>query len=350
MTLPPVLGITGYYLEPAAALLVDGQLRSAYREADLVDQPVVCGFPSRAVVQCLQDAGVDVGDVAYVGFADRPQARFRRVIANSAGAGFSAFRKAVLPWLKSWLHVGALLRRDLGSGKRPAVLFADFHEALLAAAFFSSPFPQAALLSLDGIGTQAGGAIGLGQRGQVRLLQTLPAPFSVTTLMQAVAHALRVPPRPGPWLELVHQGTPCHKDLFWQRVVEAREDGSFSWRASLVTGQGTLPRLDATLHQEFMSAKDHTRANLAASAWSVCCELTHRAALHTLASTGQRRLAVAGDWTVHWMDPKAVQAAGRLDALWVPPGAAGTAAAGVAWLVQHHVLAAPRTVQEPLAV
>jgi predicted NodU family carbamoyl transferase len=118
----------------------------------------------------------------------------------------------------------------------------------------------------------------------------------------------------------------------------------------MVVGQGTGPRLDASLLQQFTSADDQARADLAASVWSVCREMTRRAALHTLASTGLRRLAVAGDWTVYWIDSEALQSAGRLDSFWSQPGARGGAAAGVAWLVQHHVLAAPRPGRESVAV
>lgn len=348
--IPPILGITGYYLEPAAAVLVDCHVRAAYREADLVGRPVSGGFPSRAVARCLQDAGLTSNDIAYVGFADRPQARFRQVIAKSAGAGFAGFRQAVLPWLKSWLHVGALLRRDLVSGSRAAVLYADFHEALLAAAYFSSPFPEAAVLTLDGVGTHTGGAIGVGQGGRVRLTQRLPGPFSLPALMVAVADAVKLSLRPVDWRELAQRGTPRFEDLFWQRVLEAHADGSFRWRSGLIIAQGTGPSLDASLRQQLMTTDDRTRADIVASVWSICRELTRRAALHALARTGLRQLAVAGDWTVHWIDANALHATGDVDAIWIPPGTPASAAAGVAWLVHHHVLAAPRVVRESVAV
>lgn len=339
----PILGVTGYYLEPAAALLVDGRLAAAWREETLASRPVAAGFPVLAVQRCLADAGLSVADLGYIGFADRPLSRFQRVVTNSAVGGLQAFRQAVMPWLQTRLHVAAHLRRDLGTGCRAAVLFTDYHEAFAAAAFFGSPFEAAAVITLDGLGARSTGAMGHGKGARLELSHVLTGPHSLSLLLQAVASLHAATPLGRDAFRLAEQGQPRFRDVLLEEVLDLRPDGSFRLRSEALDFSTGIPKWRPRLQGLLSGAGEHHQCDLFASAWAVCREVAGRAARHLLEQTGLRRLVVGGDWTPRWLDPEPLRAGGQVDEVWSPSGAAATAASGAAWLLHHHVLAAPRT-------
>ena len=346
---PPILGVTGYYLEPAAAVLVEGRLAAAWKEETLAGRPVAPGFPLLAVQRCLADAALSVTDLGYVGFADRPLSRFQRVVTHSAAGGLKSFRQAMIPWLQSRLHVAAHLRRDLGTGCRAAVLFTDYHEALAAAAFFASPFEAAAVITLDGLGARSTGALGQGRGARLELSHMLPGPHSLSLFLQAVANVTTTAPLGRDVHRQAEQGQPRFRDLLLEAVLDLRPDGSFRLRSEALDFSSGVPKWRPKLQGLLSGTGEQHQCDLIASAWAVCREVTGRAARHALQQTGQRRLAVGGEWTPHWLDHDALRSSGQVDEIWSPSGAAASAAAGAAWLLHHHVLAAPRSLASVVA-
>ncbi len=166
-----ILGLSAYYHDSAAALVVDGKLVAAAQEERFTRKKHDAGFPARAIAYCLQEAGVQLDDVDYVVFYDKPLIKFERLLETYlayAPKGFRSFLAAMPIWLKDKLFLKTTLKRELGklaSSEKtvPRLLFNAHHHSHAASAFFPSPFDQAAVLCLDGVGEWATSSVWLGE-------------------------------------------------------------------------------------------------------------------------------------------------------------------------------------------
>ena len=162
-----ILGLSAYYHDSAAALIVDGAIVAAAQEERFTRKKHDADFPLRAVEYCLEEAGLRAADLDYVGFYDKPFSKFERLVetyASFAPRGFRSFAKAMPLWLGQKLHTPRELRRGLGGQYRKRFVFAEHHESHAASAFFPSPFEAAAVLTLDGVGEWATATWGTGTR------------------------------------------------------------------------------------------------------------------------------------------------------------------------------------------
>src|SRR4051794_15946212 len=150
-----ILGISAFYHDSAAALVVDGEVVAAAQEERFTRKKHDADFPARAVAYCLAESGLSPERIDYVVFYEKPLAKFDRLLETYlafAPAGFRSFCLALPVWLKKKLHLRRAIRHGLPGGLRAPVLFLDHHESHAASAFFASPFDQAAILTLDGVG------------------------------------------------------------------------------------------------------------------------------------------------------------------------------------------------------
>src|SRR5258708_3327667 len=163
-----ILGISAFYHDSAAALVVDGEIVAAAQEERFSRKKHDAAFPSGAVAACLAEAGLGPDDLDYVAFYDKPLTKFERLIETYlafAPRGLASFRRAMPIWLKDKLHLKGQIRRKLGGKKSKAtpIVFLDHHESHAASAFFPSPFDEAAILTLDGVGEWTTSAFGVGR-------------------------------------------------------------------------------------------------------------------------------------------------------------------------------------------
>ena len=175
-----ILGLSAYYHDSAAALLVDGQLIAAAQEERFTRHKHDPRFPAEAVRYCLAEAGLSAADLDYVAFYEKPRAKFERLVETHiahAPAGFSTYLTALTPWLRSKLHLQRELHAALEGRYHGRVVFTDHHEAHAASAFYPSPFEDAAILTLDGVGEWATTTLGHGRgtRGPPHARNPLPA-------------------------------------------------------------------------------------------------------------------------------------------------------------------------------
>ena len=150
-----ILGISAFYHDSAAALVVDGQIVAAAQEERFSRVKHDAGFPARAIEYCLAAAGLTPADVDYVAFYEKPLAKFDRILETflaTAPRGFAAFCDAIPVWLREKLHLRSRLTRELARSRQRPLVFLDHHESHAASAFFPSPFDEAAILTLDGVG------------------------------------------------------------------------------------------------------------------------------------------------------------------------------------------------------
>ena len=161
-----ILGLSAFYHDSAAALVRDGDIVAAAQEERFTRKKHDEAFPAHAIRYCLDEAGLATTDLDYVVFYDKPLLKFDRLLETYlayAPRGFSSFLKAMPPWLKQKLRLVPTLRKGLGGGYRKRFLFTEHHESHAASAFFPSPFDEAAVLTMDGVGEWATASYGVGQ-------------------------------------------------------------------------------------------------------------------------------------------------------------------------------------------
>src|SRR6476659_8664355 len=164
-----ILGISAFYHDSAAALVVDGAIVAAAQEERFTRRKHDPGFPAQAVAYCLQEAGLDPEQLDYVAYYEKPLTKFERLLETYlswAPSGFASFRVAMPLWLKGKINLRSTIRQHL-PGLRAPVLFLDHHESHAASAFFPSPFDQAAILTLDGVGEWSTTTLGIGRGNQI---------------------------------------------------------------------------------------------------------------------------------------------------------------------------------------
>src|SRR5688572_19239013 len=184
-----ILGISAYYHDSAACLLRDGDIVAAAQEERFTRKKGDPSFPRRAVDYCLAEAGIGVSDLTTVGFYDKPILKFERILETYlavAPRGLRQFLKAGPLWMKEKLFTDAQLRRALGYDG--PLLYAEHHESHAASAFFPSPFEEAAILTIDGVGEWATATIGRGRDGDIEILSELRWPDSLGLLYSAFTY------------------------------------------------------------------------------------------------------------------------------------------------------------------
>ena len=182
-----ILGISAFYHDSAAALVVDGEVVCAAQEERFSRRKHDPAFPKQAIAFCLQFAGLTADQLDYVGFYEKPVIRFERLIETYlafAPMGYLSFRKALPLWLKQKLHVPREIRRGL-PGFKKRIVFLDHHQSHAASAFYPSPFDEAAILTMDGVGEWSTSCIGHGHNNKLKLQQEIRFPHSLGLLYSA---------------------------------------------------------------------------------------------------------------------------------------------------------------------
>ena len=227
-----ILGISAFYHDSAAALVVDGEVVAAAQEERFTRKKHDEGFPQNAVDYCLKEAGLKPEDLDYVGFYDKPLLKFERLLEtylSFAPAGFRSFVTAMPIWLKKKLHLSRELRRGLGHAYRKRFVFTEHHESHAASAFFPSPFEQAAILTVDGVGEWATASYGTGEGNRIHLTHQLHFPHSPGMLYSAFTYYCGFKVNSGEYklMGLAPYGRPIHVDLILEKLIDLKHDGSF---------------------------------------------------------------------------------------------------------------------------
>src|SRR5438128_1903975 len=171
-----ILGISAFYHDSAAALVVDGEIVAAAQEERFTRKKYDHGFPIKSIEFCLQQAGLESEQIDYVGFYDKPFLKFERLLETYvayAPRGFRSFLQAMPLWLRQKLHLPREMNKGLGGKYRKRYIFTEHHESHAASAFFPSPFEEAAILTLDGVGEWATASCGFGRGNQIHLQEEM---------------------------------------------------------------------------------------------------------------------------------------------------------------------------------
>ena len=349
-----ILGISAYYHDSAACLVRDGEIVAAAQEERFTRTKHDAGFPVHAVAYCLAEGGVEPSELDYVGFYDKPLLKFERLLENYCGVaprGLRSFLAAMPVWLKEKLFTRDRIRRALGGYAGP-VLFAEHHESHAASAFYPSPFAEAAVLTMDGVGEWATSSYGVGRGKDLELLAELHYPHSLGMLYSAFTYYTGFKVNSGEYkvMGLAPYGTPRYVDLIFERLVQLKADGSFKlnmdffdYPHGLTMTNGAFDRLFGGPPRRPESRLTQREMDIAASVQVVTEEIVLRMARHVQRETGMENLCLAGGVALNCVANGRLLREGPFKRLWVQP-AAGDAggAVGVALAIEHKVLGNPR--------
>ena len=355
-----VLGVSCWYHDAAAALVVDGEIVAAAQEERFTRRKHDAEFPLHAVRYCLAEGGLGDGDLDAVVFYDKPVLKFHRILDTYLGVaprGLPSFMRAVPLWLRSKLWVTPRIHESLqalGLHTMPPVVFSEHHESHAASAFYPSPFEEAAVLTLDGVGEWSTATLGVGRGNRLELLEEIRFPHSLGLLYSAFTYFCGFKVNSGEYklMGLAPYGEPRYVDAILEQLVDLREDGSFrldqrffDYLAGL---RMTSRRFDEVFDgppREPESPITRREMDLAASIQAVTEEIVLRIARHARERTGQKHLCLAGGVALNCVANGKLLREGVFDDLWIQPAAGDAGGAlGAALAYAHNGCDQPRTV------
>jgi carbamoyltransferase len=341
-----VLGISAFYHDSAACLLRDGEIVAAVSEERLTRKKGDPDFPRRAVDYCLGVAGIDVSDVSAVGFYDKPLLKFERILETYLGVvprGFRSFLMAGPLWIKDKLYIDKQLKTALGY--KGQILYSEHHESHAASAFFPSPFAEAAILTMDGVGEWATASIGAGRGNDIEILEELHWPDSIGLLYSAFTYYTGFKVNSGEYkvMGLAPYGEPKYVDLILRELMDLREDGSFrlnqkyfNYLTGLTMTNGNFNELFGGPPRKPESLLTQKEMDLARSVQEVCEEVMLRMARTAHKKTGAENLCMAGGVALNCVGNGRLLREGPFKNIWIQPAAGDAGGAlGVAQLIHY---------------
>ncbi len=349
-----ILGISAFYHDSAAALVEDSRIVAAAQEERFSRRKHDARFPKRAVEYCLQEAGVSLDQVDYVAFYDKPFLKFERLLETYlafAPRGFRSFSMAIPLWLREKLFQKTLLKRQLRGFSdtydwERRLLFAEHHQSHAASAFFPSPFQEAVVLTMDGVGEWATTSAGIGTGHHLEMRKEIHFPHSLGLLYSAFTYYTGFKVNSGEYkvMGLAPYGEPKYASLIRDRLIDIKSDGSFRLDLSYFdycTGLrmtnhrfddlfGAPPRgPDELLTQRHM--------DLAASIQAITEEVVLRLTRGLAAETGVQNLCLAGGVALNCVANGKILRDGRFKRLWIQPAAGDAGGALGAALCAYHL-------------
>ena len=349
-----ILGISAYYHDSAACLIEDGRLVAAAQEERFTRRKHDASFPSRAVDYCLREAGIDARELDLVGFYEKPLVKFARLLETYAACaphGLKSYLMAMPLWLGERLWMADDIQRHL-EGFDGEVLFGEHHESHAASAFYPSPFEQAAILTIDGVGEWATSSIGMGRGNEIELLRELRFPHSLGLLYSAFTYFTGFKVNSGEYkvMGLAPYGTPKYVDAIKEHLLEIGDDGSlwmnmeyFTYPHGLTMTGGAFEQLFDGPAREPESPLTQREMDLARSVQEITEEVMLKMARFARRETGMRDLCLAGGVALNCVGNGRILRERIFDEIWIQP-AAGDAggAVGVALSLWHRHLGKPR--------
>lgn len=348
-----ILGLSCFYHDSAAALVRDGVIVAAAQEERFTRRRHDERFPVEAIRFCLERGGIAMKDVDLVVFYDKPLLKFERLLRSylwAAPSGLRSFAAAIPVWMKDKLWMKELIRESLEWDGE--ILFTEHHESHAASAFYPSPFKEAAVLTMDGVGEWAVASIGKGDGARLDLLSEMRFPHSLGLLYSAFTYycGFRVNSGEYKLMGLAPLGEPRHKDLILSKLLDLKADGSFRLDLSYFDYVAGLTMTSPKFHALFgmpprAPEGDIPQAyrDVAASIQAVCEEIMVRMARTARAKTGSKNLCLAGGVALNCVGNGRIVREKIFDEVWIQPAAGDAGGAlGAALFAWHAVLGKPR--------
>jgi carbamoyltransferase len=350
-----VLGISAFYHDSAACLLDGESIVAAAQEERFTRVKGDDSFPSRAIEYCLAEAGISTSDLDAVVFYEKPLLKFERLLEtylDIAPRGLSSFRRAAPLWMRERLYIDRAIRSGLGgySGK---LLYAEHHESHAASAYYPSPFDEAAILTIDGVGEWATATIGVGRGAVVELLEEMRFPDSLGLLYSAFTYHAGFKVNSGEYklMGLAPFGVPRYVDRIHSNLLKLNVDGSFQLDQRYFDYRGGLRMTNTRFDRLFdgpprkpESPLSQREMDLACSVQQVSEEIVLRMARHAHRRTGLDNLCMAGGVALNAVANGRLVRSGPFDNVWVQPASGDAGGAlGAAYVAAHKYFGRPRS-------
>lgn len=346
-----ILGISAFYHDSAATLVRDGEIITAAQEERFTRKKHDNRFPSNAVEYCLEAAGITAQELDYVVFYEKPLLKFERLLETYIAytpRGFGQFLMAIPLWLRQKLHLPREMDKALNNEYKGRYIFTEHHESHAASAFFPSPFEEAAILTMDGVGEWDTAGFGTGKGNKIQLTNVIHFPHSLGLLYSAFTYftGFRVNSGEYKMMGLAPYGEPEYYELIMRELIDVKQDGSFRLNMSyfpychknVMTGRkferlfgGPPRRPDSPLTQREM--------DIAASIQKVTEEIMLLAAKHVYSQTKMKNLVLAGGVALNCVGNGIILREGPFDNIWIQPAAGDAGGAlGAALFVWYQLL------------
>ncbi len=369
-----ILGISAFYHDSAACLVVDGEIVAAAQEERFTRVKHDYRFPLEASKFCLREAGISATQLDYVGFYDKPLLKFDRLLEtylDYAPSGFSSFLKALPLWMKEKLWMPDLIRTELAKtdgedderkAKKAAkefewkLLFGDHHESHAASAFYPSPFEEAAILTIDGVGEWATSSLGIGRGNEITLMKELRFPDSLGLLYSAFTYYTGFRVNSGEYkvMGLAPYGEPKYVSSIKEKLLEIHDDGSikmnheyFSYSHGLRMTNRAFDKLFGGPPRKPESKITQREMDLARSIQVITEEVMLKMTKFAHRETGMKRLCMAGGVALNCVANGRVLREVPFEDIWIQPAAGDAGGAlGIAMAIWHRYLGKPRVSAE----
>lgn len=350
-----VLGISAFYHDSAACLLSGETIVAAAQEERFTRVKGDERFPRHAARYCLAEAGIPALELDAVVFYEKPLLKFERLIEtylDIAPRGLDSFRRAGPLWMKERLHVERAIRSGL-EGYNGKLLYTEHHESHAASAYYPSPFDEAAILTIDGVGEWATATIGVGRGAELELLEEMRFPDSLGLLYSAFTYhaGFRVNSGEYKLMGLAPFGVPRYVDRIYSNLLKLSDDGSFELDQRFFDYRGGLRMTNRRFDRLFDGPPRHPdgplsqrEMDLACSVQQVCEDVVLRIAKHTHQRTGLPNLCMAGGVALNAVANGRLLREGPFDHVWVQPAAGDAGGAlGAAFAAAHKYFGQPRS-------
>ncbi len=357
-----ILGISAYYHDSAAALLKDGEVIAAAQQERFSRKKHDEGFPGEAISYCLEEAGITLADIDQIVFYDKPLVKFERLLEtylSYAPQGFLSFVKAMPIWLKEKLYLKTTLKRELAAlgeikqKELPALMFTGHHQSHAASAFYFSPYEEAVVLCLDGVGEWATTSAWHGKGKDLKPLWEMDFPHSLGLLYSAFTYftGFRVNSGEYKLMGLAPYGEPRYVDLIMDKLIDLKEDGTFkldmsyfNYCTGLTMTNNKFADLFGGPARTAETEITQREMDLAASIQKVTEEVVMRLAKTLHRETGVKHLCLAGGVALNCVSNGIIEREGPFDSIWIQPAAGDAGGAlGAAAVIWHEYLGNDRS-------
>lgn len=352
-----ILGLSFFYHDSAACLIQDGNILAAVQEERFTRKKHDASFPKNAIKYCLDESEITAQELDYVVFYDKPFLTFERILLSYltvAPKGLRSWLESIPLWLGQKLHVPDLIEKEIGYDGD--ILFTEHHESHAASAFYPSPFKEAAVLTIDGVGEWASASYGFGKGKDITLIKELHFPDSVGLLYSAFTYftGFRVNSGEYKLMGLAPYGKPVYRDLILTELVDLKEDGSIRLNLSYFDFLGGMRMTNRRFARLFggpprkpETAITQREMNIAASIQSVTEEIVLKMALHVFNETRMKNLCMAGGVALNCVANGRILREGPFENIWIQPAAGDAGGAlGAALSVWYRYLDNERLVSE----
>ncbi|GAB1233424.1 carbamoyltransferase [Ferrigenium sp. UT4] len=363
-----ILGLSAYYHDSAAALVVDGKIVAAAQEERFTRKKHDANFPGHAVRYCLQETGLKLADIDYLVFYDKPLVKFERLLETYlayAPVGFKSFLASMPVWLKDKLFLKTTLKEEFMAIQKelsedvetlPPLLFNSHHKSHAASAFYPSPFEKAAVLCLDGVGEWATSSVWLGEGSRLEPQWEIDFPHSLGLLYSAFTYYTGFKVNSGEYklMGLAPYGQPTYVDRILENLVDVKEDGTyrldmsyFNYATGLTMTNKKFDRLFGGPPRKAESEITQKEMDLARSIQVVTEEIVLKIARNVHQTLGVDYLCLAGGVALNCVSNGRLLREGPFKDIWIQPAAGDAGGAlGAALTVWHEYLEKPRQVQK----